>query len=56
VTKIANDAAVEKIAMPYYGNSNIKYQYDAEALKSIYNKDSSLIEVSCQSEDVFKNL
>jgi len=56
VTTVSNDAAVEKIAMPYYGNSNIKYQYDAEALKSIYNKDSSLIEVSCQSEDVFKNL
>jgi hypothetical protein len=56
VATVANDAAVEKIAMPYYGNSNVKYQYDVEALKSLYNKDSSLIEVSCQSEDVFKNL
>ncbi len=56
VTMVSNDAAVEKIAMPYYGNGNVKYKYDEKALKSIYDKNSSLIEVSCQSEDVFKNL
>lgn len=56
VNTVASDASVEKIAMPYYGNSNVKYQYDEKALKTIHDKNSSLIEVSCQSEDVFKNL
>ena len=42
--------------MPYYGNSNIKYQYDQKTLKTLHDKDSSLIEVSCQSDDIFKNL
>ncbi len=56
VTTVSNDAIVEKIAMPSYGNTNVKYQYDEKTLKTLYNKDSSLIEVSCQSEDVFKNL
>ena len=50
------DTNVEKIAMPYYGSTNVKYQYDEKALKSIYDKNSSLIEVACQSEEVFKNL
>lgn len=49
------DASVEKIA-PYYGNSAIKYSYDEKKLEELYNKPSSLIEVSCQSDDVFKNL
>jgi hypothetical protein len=42
--------------MPYYGNGNITYKYDEKKLKEIYDKESSLIEVSCQSDDVFKNL
>lgn len=56
VTTVSSDAAVEKIAMPYYGNGNITYKYDEKKLKEIYDKESSLIEVSCQSDDVFKNL
>jgi hypothetical protein len=56
VTTVSTDAAVEKIAMPYYGNGNITYKYDEKKLKELYDKNSSLIEVSCQSDDVFKNL
>ena len=56
VQNVKSDTAVEKIAMPYYGNSNIKYQYDQKTLKTLHDKDSSLIEVSCQSDDIFKNL
>lgn len=46
----------EKISIPSYGNTNVKYSYDQKELASLYKKDSSLIEVVCQSEDVFKNL
>lgn len=57
IAVVANaDASVENISMPYYGNSSVKYSYDAEALKAIYDKKSSLIEVVCQSDEVFKNL
>lgn len=55
------DAAtsVEKIGvMPgesMYTNG-VKYEYDADAIKTIHDQKSSLIEVVCQSEDVFKNL
>jgi hypothetical protein len=42
--------------MPYYGNNPVRYQYDSKALKTIHDKDSALIEVSCQSEEIFKNL
>lgn len=55
-TSIPSDAAIEKIGIPYYGNTTIKYEYDAKALKKIHDKNSSLIEVVCQSEDIFKNL
>lgn len=56
IPTISADMSVEKVSMPYYGNGNVKYKYDEKSLKSIYDKNSSLIEVSCQSEDVFKNL
>lgn len=61
VPTIQMDAAtsVEKIGvMPgesMYTNG-VKYEYDADAVKTIHDQKSSLIEVICQSEDVFKNL
>lgn len=55
-TSVSSDASVEKIAVPYYGNTAVKYNYDEKALKTAYDKKSSLIEIVCQSEDIFKNL
>lgn len=56
---VSTDAgSVEKIGImpsPMY-NNGVTYEYDADALKALYDQKSSLIEVVCQSEDVFKNL
>jgi hypothetical protein len=42
--------------MPSPGTNGVKYDFDSKALKTIYDKDGSLIEIVCQSADVFKNL
>ncbi len=34
----------------------VKYKYDEQSLKTLYDQKSSLIEIVCQSEDVFKKL
>lgn len=57
VSSNAVGGSVEKIGiMPPMYNNGVTYEYDADALKALYDQKSSLIEVICQSEDVFKNL
>lgn len=57
VSSNAVGGSVEKIGiMPPVYNNGVTYEYDADALKALYDQKSSLIEVICQSEDVFKNL